>query len=161
MRELFDAAIVFMREHEASTQLLLAYAYSMRSRTQFGPEIAEDQVAAQRHLGRGTNILWNRLRMQGHASSDANIQAVLLLVAYTSDFGQTDEYQIHAEALRTMVDQRGGLDVFGHNPALQQQLWAIERSRTYHLTLECDSTCPDPLRFPDGLRLRQRGEGPV
>lgn len=119
-----------------------------------GPGGAQDQVDAESYLGRGTNILWNRLRMPGDASSDANIQAVLLLVAYTADFGQASEVRLHADALRTMVDERGGIDAFGHNPALQHQLWAIEGSRESHLTLDCEPTCPRPLRFPDGLRLR-------
>jgi hypothetical protein len=56
-----------------------------------------------------------------------------------------------------MVDQRGGINVFGHNPALQHQLWVIERSRTHHLTLSCDPSCPSSLRFPDGLRLGSLG----
>lgn len=126
----------------------------MRWRLQASPETVQDQVEAQSHLGRGTNILWNRLRMPGHASSDSNIQAVLLLLAYTADFGQSSEIRLHADALRTMIDQRGGLESFGHNPALQQQLWTIERSRKFHLTLGCDAPCTNPLRFPEGLRLR-------
>ncbi len=143
-----------MQEHDASRNLLIAYAYAVRCRLSSSSEGASDQIDAQSYLGRGTNILWNRLHMPGHASTDANIQAVLLLVAYTADFGQAGDVRLHADALRTMVEQRGGIDSFGHNPALQHQLWAIEVSRQFHLTLGCAPTCPRPLRFPDGLRLR-------
>ncbi|KIX00216.1 uncharacterized protein Z518_10354 [Rhinocladiella mackenziei CBS 650.93] len=152
-REPFDAAIRFMREHEASRCLLLAYSYALRWRLHGSPETAQDHVDAQSNLGRGTNILWNQLQVSGHASSDANIQAVLLLVTYTSDFGQANEEQLHVDALRTMVDQRGGVDAFGHNSALQRQLWAIGNSRVHHLTLSCDLSCPERRRFPNGLRL--------
>ena len=93
--------------------------------------------------------------MPGHASSDANVQAVLLLLAYTADFGQPDEVVLHANALRTMISQRGGIEAFVHNPALHQQLLGIERSRRHHLTYDCIADCPDPLRFPTGLRLFQ------
>ena len=147
-----------MQENDASRYLLLAYAYSMRSTHPAADQDPQDQVDAQTNLGRGTNVLWNRLRMPGHASSDANVQAVLLLVAYTADFGQPSEVRLHADALRTMIDQRGGVDAFSHRPALRYQLQAIEGSRRFHMTLDCESTCPDPLRFPDGLRLRQGGE---
>ena len=96
--------------------------------------------------------------MPGQLSSDANVQAVLLLVAYTADFRPPNEVRLHANALRTMVDQRGGIDAFSHTPALLQQLLAIEVSRRFHMTLDCQSSCPDPLRFPDGLQLRRKGD---
>ncbi|KAK5027464.1 hypothetical protein LTS07_007066 [Exophiala sideris] len=149
-RNVLESAIAFMREHEAPRHLLLAYVYGLRSRLQSNPE---DQVEAQSHLGRGTNILWNRLQTDDLASSDANIQAVLLLIAYTADFGQPSEVRVHTDALRTMIDQRGGLDAFGHNPVLQQQLWAIEHSREIHLTFDCEQSCQNALRFPGDLRL--------
>ncbi|KIV77607.1 hypothetical protein PV11_09396 [Exophiala sideris] len=150
-RNVLVSAIAFMREHEAPQHLLLAYVYGLRWRLQSNPE---DQVEAQSHFGRGTNILWNRLQTVDLASSDANIQAVLLLIAYTADFGQPSEVRVHTDALRTMIDQRGGLDAFGHNPVLQQQLWAIEHSREFHLTFDCEQSCQNALRFPGGLRLR-------
>jgi hypothetical protein len=140
-----------MCEHEAPRHLLLAHAYALRWKLQANPQ---DQVDTQSHLGRGTNILWNRLQMAGSASSDANIQAVLLLIAYAADFGQSSEVRFHADALRTMIEQRGGLDAFAHNPALEQQLGAIEQSREFHLTFDCETSCQNALRFPDGLRLR-------
>ncbi|KAH0847967.1 hypothetical protein AYO21_03666 [Fonsecaea monophora] len=156
--DMLESALVYMLENEVSRHLLLAYAYAVRRARSVAEENPQDQVEAERNLGRGTNILWNRLQMPGAASSDANIQAVLLLVAYTADFGDTSEVRLHADALRTMINQRGGVDAFTYNPALQHQLWVIEVSRRFHLTLDCESTCPDPLRFPDGLRLRAGGE---
>jgi len=150
-RNFLESAIAFMREHEAPRYLLLAYVYGLRWRLQSNPQ---DLVDAQSQLGRGTNILWNRLQADGHASSDPNIQAVLLLIAYTADFGQSSELRVHTDALRTMVEQRGGLDAFGHNPVLQGQLWAIEQSREFHLTFDCEQSCQNALRFPHGLGLR-------
>ncbi|OAP62218.1 hypothetical protein AYL99_04421 [Fonsecaea erecta] len=156
--DVLETAFAFMLENEASRHLLIGYAYAMRRSRAIAEDGSQDQLEAERNVGRGTNILWNRLQMPSHASSDANVQAVLLLVAYTADFGDASEVRLHADALRTMIEQRGGVDVFTHNPALQHQIWAIEVSRRFHLTLDCESTCPDPLRFADGLRLRSGRE---
>ncbi|KAJ9605100.1 hypothetical protein H2200_010490 [Cladophialophora chaetospira] len=153
----FESTVAYMMENDTSRYLLLAYAYAMRRSRLGADENSQDQVNAQTNFGRGTNILWNRLRMPGHASSDANVQAVLLLLAYTADFGQADEVRLHADALRTMVDQRGGVAAFATNPALLHQLLGIEESRRFHLTLNCEIDCPDPLRFPNGLGLRPGG----
>lgn len=155
-RELYNSVIAFMLEHDASRHLLLAYAYALRARHPVAGGNAQDQVNASTNFGRGTNVLWNRLQMPGQASSDANVQAVLLLVAYTADFSQESDVHLHADALRTMVNQRGGITAFVSNPTLQRQLLAVERSRRFHLTLDCDDGCPDPIRFPDGLQLLQR-----
>ncbi|KIW17747.1 hypothetical protein PV08_04942 [Exophiala spinifera] len=141
-----------MREHEASRNLLLAYAYAARWRVNSSPETVQDQVDAQTHFGRGTNLLWNRLRAADNASSDANIQAVLLLLVYTADFGQQSELHFHARALQTMIEQRGGIEAMSHNPTLQYQLRIIDQSRQFHLTLACEPSCPNALRFPDGFQ---------
>lgn len=143
-----------MLDHEVPRHLLLAYAYAMRWKLHASPETVQDQVDAQSHLSQGTNALWNRLRLSGHTSSDEVIQAVLLLLVYTADFGQANEVRLHEDALRTMLTQRGGINAFAHNPTLQQQLWAIETSRAFHLTFGCEASCTSQLRFPDGLRLR-------
>lgn len=145
--------MTFMREHESSRHILLAYAYAMRWKLQSSPDTVEDQVDAQTNLGRGTNILWNQLRLSGHESSDSIVQTVLLLVVYTADFGQANEVQLHIDALRTMVAQRGGINAFGHNPALQQQLWVLGNSRSFHLAFDCEDRCTSTLRFPTGLVL--------
>ncbi|KIW42469.1 uncharacterized protein PV06_06017 [Exophiala oligosperma] len=151
-RGVLDTAIAYMREHEVSRNLLLAYAYAARWKLHSSPETVQDQVDAQTHFGRGTNLLWNRLRAADHASSDSNIQAVLLLLAYTADFGQENEVHLHARALQTMIEQRGGVEAMGHNPTLQHQLRIIRQSRRLHLTLDCEPSCPSALRFPDGLQ---------
>lgn len=157
-RGMLDAAVAYMFEHEAPRHLLLAYAYAMRWKLHASPETVQDQVDAQSHLSRGTNVLWNRLQSSAHSSSDAVIQAVLLLLVYTADFGQMSEMRLHQDALRTMLNQRGGINAFGHNPTLQQQLWAIETSRAFHLTFGCEASCTSELRFPDGLRLRPEAQ---
>jgi hypothetical protein len=156
--DICQSCVDFMQENDTSRYLLHAYAYALRSHRSTTGENPQDEVDAQRHLGRGTNILWNRLQVPEQASSDANIQAVLLLVAYTADFGQPNEVRLHVDALRTMTDQRGGTDAFTHNPALHHQLLALGESRRFHLTLDCGHNCPDPLRFPDGLHLRPGGD---
>lgn len=150
--QLFRALITFLRCDEACTQLLLAYCHAARAKKQSARAEAEkDQQAAQQRFVHGTNILWNRLRDPSHASSDVNIQAVLMLVAYTSDFGQTNEVDIHADALRTMVRQRGGIDALQNNSILHQQLQMLDTSRTDHLTLDCVTGCSRPLRFANGF----------
>lgn len=148
---LYDSVVTYMRTDDASTQLLLAYCYAMSAQHHYSGETAtQHRERAHQYFGRGTNILWNRLRDPDHASSDANIQAVLLLVAYTSDFGQPNEVEIHADALRTMVSQRGQVGVIS-NPTLCGQLESIQSSRKFHLTLEFDHECDAPQRFPHGF----------
>lgn len=155
---MLDSVIAYIFEHEAPRHLLLAYAYAMRWKLHSSPETVQDQVDAQSHLSQGTNILWNRIRLSAHSTSDAVIQAVLLLLVYTADFGQMSEVRLHEDALRTMLNQRGGINAFGHNPTLQQQLWAIGTSRAFHLTFGCEASCLSAPRFPDGLRLGHQAQ---
>lgn len=146
-----SVTITFMRTDEACTQLLLAYCYATSaSRRQDQEGATLDFQSAHRYFGRGTNLLWNRLRDPRHASSDVNIQAVLLLVAYTSDFGQGSEVDIHADALRTMVAQRRGPAGI-ENSILRNQLALISSTRKYHLTLASEHDCGAPIRFPGGF----------
>jgi hypothetical protein len=149
-----------MLQNDVSRYLLLAYAYAARhaSASEFGSP--QDQLDAETNLVQGTNILWNRLQVPELASSDANVQAVLLLIAYTADFGQPNEVTIHVEALRTMMIQRGAIEAFAHNTSLQQQLRMLPVSRRLHLTLGCSDQCTEAVR---GLRLdgQEAEEGDV
>jgi hypothetical protein len=148
-----SAVIALICTDEASTQIFLAYCYTVSARAQVAPDVSQHQLRlAQYHFGRGTNSLWTRLRDPDPAlaSSDANIQAVLLLVAYTADFGQANEVGMHAGALRIMVEQRGGVDGVS-DPTLRAQLEAIASSRQYHLTLASSEDCGSRPRFPDGF----------
>ena len=150
----YEATISFMRTDEACTNLLLAHSHSLRARIQDSESNAEtDRQAAQTYLARGTNVLRNRLRDSDSrgASSDPNIQAVLLLVSYSADFGQPGETDIHSDALRTMVQQRGGLEGLAGNVVLHRQLVAADTARRYHLTLSCTADCCRELRFPNGF----------
>ena len=150
-RTTLESVIACIRADDASTQLLIAYCFAVLAQEQQITRTGNQQrETAQQYFGRGTNILWNRLRDPSHASSDANMQAVLLLVAYTSDFGQADEVDIHVEALRTMVAQRTQAGVIS-NPTLRGQLESIALSHKYHLTLHWEHTCEDPRRFPNGF----------
>ena len=150
--EAYEAVILFMLDDTACTKLLLAYCHSLRARLQEAEGVGKpDEQAAQEYLCRWTNNLWNRLRDTNTASSDVNIQAVLLLVSYTSDFGQADEVSIHAEALPTMVEERGGLEALRANTVLHRQLIAADKARRYHLTLDCRPDCHRVLRFPNGF----------
>ena len=149
---LLSTVIIFIRCDEACTQLLLAYSFAFASVQipQRETGTAEQDVqAAERYLGRGTNLLWNRLRDSDHASSDANIQAVLLLVAYTSDFAGNEVY-IHADALRTMVAQRAGATAITNTP-LRYQLASLDRTLKFHLTLAPQHDCRQSLRYPGGF----------
>ena len=155
-------AINYMRLDEACTQILLAYCQSLRATLQQTEGVEEpDQQAAQQYLARGTNLLRNRLRDSNTASSDANIQAVLLLVCYTSDFGSGSEVNIHADALRTMVAERGGIEALSGNAVLHHQLLAADTARRYHLTLDCQANCQKDLRFPNRFwSARQQTDTP-
>ena len=131
-KQQYEAVVAFLRNDEACAQLLLAYCYAMRGKFQQESELVEhDRQTARQYFGRGTNILWNRLKDPRNASSDVNIQAVLLLVCFASDFGQPGEVDIHAGALRTMVSERGGIEAINTNAILAGQLNALETSRCW------------------------------
>lgn len=112
---------------------------------------AEDEETQQLY-GKGTRLLRERLTDPEAASSDENMQAVLLLIAYAADTGSDSEVPIHLEALSRMVKERGGLEAIAPNmnPVLMMQITAVPRSRHYHLTLGCRSECLHKLRFLPG-----------
>jgi hypothetical protein len=114
-----------------------------------------DRNDAQRLYGRGTRLLRDQLTNPKTASSDGNIQAVLLLIAYASDTGSTEEVPIHLGALSRMIKQRGGLEMLEReiDSTLTLQIRSISDSRKHHLTLECGLECTCEPRFPEGLGL--------
>lgn len=114
-----------------------------------------DRNDAQRLYGRGTRLLRDRLTNPNTASSDGNIQAVLLFIAYASDTGSTEEALIHLGALSRMIKQRGGLKTLEAeiDAILWLQIRSISHSRRLHLTLECGPECPCEPRFPNGIGL--------
>ena len=89
------------------------------------------------------------------SSDDANIQAVLLLVAYAADNGSPQEVSIHLGALFRMIGDRGGMEMLAStaDSALMLQLKAISKSRRLHLTLDCGVDCPGQPRFPEGTGM--------
>jgi len=127
--------------------LFIAYAYAVRWSTQATAESERDLERSLRIYGRSIKILSKRLQDGENRTSDINVQTVLLLIAYTSDFGGAEELHTHIEALRAMIGQRGGLDSFSKNPVLYQQLVAIDFSGKFHLTLGCDLFCAHKRRF--------------
>lgn len=157
----YENAMAFMRRDEACTQLLMAYCHSMRAAFHDNEISGEaHRQAAQNYLGRGTNMLSSRLRDAVTASSDANVQAVLLLVSYAADFGQRKEVDLHADALRTMVAERGGLEALKSRVDLYIQLKALDGARRMHLTLDCyHADCHQLLRFPGGFWAPDRSMG--
>ncbi|KAK5943332.1 hypothetical protein PMZ80_004339 [Knufia obscura] len=67
---------------------------------------------AQRFYGMGTRLLRDRLISPETASSDENIQAVLLLIAYASDTGSMNEVPIHSNQ-RDFTMTRYGIQTAG------------------------------------------------
>lgn len=143
------------RSGTASNCLLSAYILACREPDENDQVTENDGNHAQRLYGQGTRLLRDRLTNPKTASSDENIQAVLLLIAYASDTGSTEEVPIHLGALSRMIRQRGGLEALEAeiDSTLRLQVRAISQSRSRHLTLECGSECPCKRRFPDGLEL--------
>lgn len=139
----------------ASRCLMIAYMLALRCRGQEGTQAEADRTNAQRNYGRGTRLLRDRLTSSNTASSDENIQAVLLLIAYAADIGTPEEVSIHTSALRRMITQRGGLpNLTTSLPSpLVVQLNAVGVSRCEHLTLQCASNCQHRLRFPAGVNV--------
>lgn len=138
-----------------SKSLLMAYILACRGCSTEGLQAEIDLDDAQRFYGTGTHLLRDSLTNPETASSDENIQAVLLLIAYASDTGSAEEVSIHASALSRMIRQRGGLRVLKDEVdfTLMLQLRTISRSRRRHLTLECEAECTVELRFSQGLEV--------
>lgn len=140
---------------EASTCLLSAYILACRGADYAEVPTNSDLNDAQRLYGRGTRLLGNRLINPQTASSDGNIQAVLLLIAYAADTGSTEEVPIHFGALSRMIKERGGLQAFEAqiDSTLKMQVRAISHSRRHHFTLDCVPGCPYEARFPSDFGL--------
>ena len=78
------------------------------------------------------------------ASSDTNIQTVIFLVAYESTWGSPGERKIHANGLRRMIEERGGIHALTVNKPLAQQIWWIEFSGAANMIMECTCGVPTP-----------------
>lgn len=142
----------------ASRSLLLAYTIAAKGQRAEGPQSEENRNKAHKYYGQGTRLLRDRLTMPETASSDENIQAVLLLIAYASDAGSFEEVSIHTSALSRMLKQRGGLETLQAevDPTLMLQLRAVSSSRVRHLTFDCSTSCTYELRFPSGIEMSER-----
>lgn len=140
---------------EASNCFLSANILACRGAADSNVPTESERNDAQRLYGRGTRLLSERLTNPQTASSNGNIQAVLLLIAYTADTGSTEEVLIHLRALSRMIKQRGGLQVLESqiDSTLKLQVRAISQSRSRHLTLGCGPQCHFEARFPGGLGL--------
>jgi len=143
-----DQIVAHARRDEASAYLLISYFLSTQARTRSGDDTFwQENATAMEYRGRGQNMLMQRLQDPRQASSDANIQAVLLLIALVSDFGDRGETRIHINGLKNMITQRGGLSQFAHEPFLESQIREIKLSKSLHLPLECGPDCPNTPRF--------------
>lgn len=133
------------------TLLLACILLSRGSRSGIEASAEADFNNAHRYYGHGTRLFREQLSDSETASSDENIQAVLLLIAYASDAGYVVEGRIHLGALSRMVEQRGGLGILEleSDPVLFMQLQALPRSRRFHLTTGSITHCTHELRFPD------------
>lgn len=140
---------------DASRYILSACVLVCRGESDPRVPTETDRNEAQDLYGQGTRLLRDRLMNPQTASSDSNIQAVLLFIAYASDTGSTREVAIHLDALSQMIRERGGLQTLMSqvHPTLKTQLEAISKSRRRHLTLDCRANCPCEARFPNGLTL--------
>jgi len=138
-----------------SNSLLIAYILACRGRPKQNSQDEADPNDANQFYRVGTRLLRDRLTSSETASSDENIQAVLLLIAYASDTGSIEEVPIHTSALARMIRQRGGLEALEAeiDPALMLQLQAIPKSRALHLTMECESKCTAEQRFPQEIGI--------
>lgn len=143
--------ITFARTDEACASILLAYCVSLRRHNGHSISIDSDINAARNYFNQGAALLRVRLSDPLTASADANIQAVLLLIAYTADYDSFDQVRIHISALNFMITQRGGPGAENYPPILALQLRSIGLSRFFHLTLDCTDRCEALSRFPRGL----------
>ena len=135
----------------------MAYILLCRGQGSGGAEAESDLNEAQVFYGTGTRLLRDRLTNPDSASSDGNIQAVLLLIAFASDNGSLEEARIHTGALSRMVRQRGGLSALETevDSRLMLQLHSVPGSVHRHLTLQCGKDCLGELRFPQGLETAE------
>ena len=133
----------------------MAYILACRERPTEDLQTEVDSNDANQYYRVGTRLLRDRLTDSETASSDENIQAVLLLIAYASDTGSIEEVAIHTGALAHMIRQRGGYLALEAEigPTLMLQLQTMTKSRNRHLTLECDSNCTAEQRFPQEIGI--------
>ena len=124
---------------------MVSYRLSLRS--QSSKNSWQDRVASLQYWSQGQNVLTQMLDGPLEASSDAIAQAVLMLIALARDFGSREEAQIHICGLKNMINQRGGISQFTHNPFLKRQLKNLATARMYHATLSCEPDCAHPFRF--------------
>ena len=131
----------------------MAYILLCRGQGRSGAQAESDLNEAQKFYGIGTRLLRDRLTNPDSASSDGNIQAVLLLIAFASDNGSHEEARIHKGALSRMIRQRGGLSTLETevDSTLMLQLHSVPSSVHGHLTLRCGKDCLGELRFSQGL----------
>jgi hypothetical protein len=77
-------------------------------------------------------------------ASDQNIQAVLFLIAYESQYGSQEEVVTHLNGLRGMIEERGGLRAFEEQATLCHQLFWVQLSGTAATVLDCTPFCGYP-----------------
>lgn len=165
LRDYFDQHVCPHARHRAMQLQVVEYisaddacrclfsAYVLAQQRHDGNAADEEQNRARTGLlmARGSALLRDKLETEPTVSSDGSIQAVLLMIAYTADFGNPDDVQIHANALRTMLAQRGGVESGLFPSLLAEQCAMVHRSRRFHLTFDCGESCDVPLRFASGL----------
>ena len=109
---------------EIGRRVLDAYQLAIRAQSlpQRNPQHWEARERALEQVNLVLGVLRQRLASEHEGYSDQTIQAVLVLFVYASRFQTPDEATSHRTALERMISLRGGLDSFGHNLILAQQL---------------------------------------
>ena len=133
-----------IRADEASIYLLIAYALALQASSKSTASHAGDDANSSDYRSRGQDLVLRKLQDPMQASSNSNIQAVLILIALVSDFGDPSETFIHVNGLLDMVTQRGGVQQM-QDHLLVMQLQTLRISRALHLTLGC--VCESSFRF--------------
>lgn len=109
---------------EVGRRVLDAYQLAIRAQSlsQRNPQHWEARERSLEQVNLSLGVLRQRLASEHEGYSDRTIQAVLMLYVYASRFQTRDEATSHRTALERMIGLRGGLNSFGHNLILAQQL---------------------------------------
>jgi hypothetical protein len=109
---------------EIGRRVLDAYQLAIRAQSlpQRNPQHWEAREGSLKQVNLVLGVLRQRIASKHEGYSDQTIQAVLVLFVYASRFQTPDEATSHRTALERMISLRGGLDSFGHNLILAQQL---------------------------------------
>jgi hypothetical protein len=134
-----------VREEPSAAYIIMAYAAAHRADSGLSNRSRDLGLAAD-YKAKCFALVNSRLQTASgiHKASDQNIQAVLLLLAYETRYGNAQDAVTHLNGLRGMIQERGGLRVFEEQVTLRHQLFWVQITGTAATILDCAPFCGYP-----------------